>query len=72
MSLDQGTAVQRAAIIRKGSISYSFSIILQPKGYLGIAEIIFIIDNTNFTSLPIDFSGTATSIVVNSIQNPGI
>jgi len=37
MSLDQNTALQRAAILRKDSISYNFNIILQPSSYFGLA-----------------------------------
>lgn len=57
MSLDQNTANQRAAIIRQNSISYNYNIILQSDKYYGLAEIVFYIDNLNFTILPIDFTG---------------
>lgn len=41
MSLDQQTAKERAALIRKGTISYNYNIILMATQYYGLAELTF-------------------------------
>lgn len=57
MSLDQDTANQRKDLIRQGSISYNYNIIVTPTKYYGLAEMNFYIQNLNFTELKIDFKG---------------
>ena len=64
MSLDQATAIQRAGIIRPGSINYNYNIIILPTEYYGLAELNFYIDNLNFTNLKIDFTGKLIEEVV--------
>jgi aminopeptidase N len=56
MSLDQTTAQFRASVVRQGSISYNFNIILKPDGYHGLAELTFYLEHTNFDHLPLDFT----------------
>ena len=67
MSLSQDTATFRASVIRKDSITYNFNIIFSPKSYYGLAEISFYLENVNFTSLEIDFSGSLLEdVIINS------
>lgn len=49
MSISQDIAKLRAAIIRPDSITYNYNLILNTLQYTGLAELIFYIDNTNFT-----------------------
>lgn len=68
MSLDQDTAVFRSSVIRKQSISYNYSIILQASQYYGLAEISFYIDSLDFSTLPLDFRGhNIQEVIVNSV-----
>jgi hypothetical protein len=73
MSLDQDTAVFRSSVIRKQSISYNYSIILQASQYYGLAEISFYIDSLDFSTLPLDFRGhNIQEVIVNSVILPNI
>ena len=49
MSLDKTTAEFRTTVVRAGSVSYNFNIIVQPDEYYGLAEISFYLENVNFT-----------------------
>jgi len=64
MSLDQDTAVFRAGVIRPGSITYNYHLVFEAEQYLGLAEINFYLENTNFDQLLIDFSGNIKEEVV--------
>ena len=67
MSLSQDTAAFRASVIRKDSVSYNFNLIFSADSYYGLAEISFYLENVNFTSLEIDFSGSLLEdVIVNS------
>lgn len=69
MSLDQVTAEFRYGLIRQGSISYNYNIVLLPDEYYGLAEINFYIQHLNFTEVKVDFTGfLIEEVVANSLR----
>ena len=72
MSLDKITADERAKHIRKNSITYNVNVIVHSDQYFGLTEITFYLEDTNFTQLKIDFTGTLLSVIVNTINGPVI
>ena len=68
MSLSQITAQQRSQVIRAGSISYNFNIILQPDRFYGLAEITFYLEKNDLPQLPLDFSAlNIEEVIINSV-----
>ena len=68
MSLDKLTAEERASHFRKGSIVYNFILTFTPEQYHGLAELTFYLEDTNFAELKLDFTGTVTSVNINTID----
>lgn len=69
MSLDESTANERYTLIRQGSITYQFSLVLTPTQYYGLAELNFYLENIAFDRLKVDFApNTMEEVVVNAVN----
>lgn len=69
MSLDQATAIERSSLLRPGSVSYNYSIILMASQYYGLAELTFYLERIDLEQLKLDFTAyDIQNIVVNTVH----